>query len=288
VQRRLVRIFGEGGEAGGRYVPLVTRVTTLSPSLESGVLSPAQASRFVSLLPHWNQETPSTVGPASQGAPAWRSLHSILSTRGGTAADHALLLTSIFLGMGLDAYVCIGTKLVGGHATSRGGGGGMDDLHASLASTALGGPVLEEEGVWVLTRYPIPPQQKQRQGGETARAEGASSGAVNESGSNFYVVFHDPLTGLKYLPKSFPEFNPVGPPVPLASPPFPFLRLACCFSNDRFYACTVSSSLVSPAGAPRALPYFLIQTNNTTHTHTHTHTHCTHAFFRPGTTRWPT
>jgi hypothetical protein len=199
-RHRLVRVFGEGGEAGGRFVPTAGRLAAL-PADRVGVDSPAAAARFVSLLPHWRSDPAGAVGPATPGAPAWRSLHAILAAKGGSAQDHALLLASLFLGFGLDAYVVVGTRAAaaaggGGEAGGAGGGGEGGD-------PALG--PREEEHAWVMTRAP-------RRGG------------------GFRAVFHEPLTAQRFSP---------------AAAGCPYLRVACAFSADRFYALAAGDDAVA-------------------------------------------
>ena len=98
-------------------------------------------------------------------------------------------------------------------------------------------PEVEEECAWVLTRYPNPPSNSSSRG----NSEGVDATSTPPL-PPFSVVFHDPLTGLKYHPSQFPPFNPLGGPTSASPSPsassFPFHRLACVFSSDRFYACT--------------------------------------------------
>ena len=74
--------------------------------------TPAQAAHFVSLLAHCRDRA-SAAGPSV--ADVWRTAHSTLATRSGETEEHALLLCSLLLGFGLDAYVCIGTDGRGPH-----------------------------------------------------------------------------------------------------------------------------------------------------------------------------
>lgn len=78
--------------------------------------SPLQAAHFVSLL-RFERSLP--VG----GTDVWHSGHAMLCRRSGEAEEHALLLCSLLLGFGLDAYVCIGTDVHGPHVwvMTRGG-----------------------------------------------------------------------------------------------------------------------------------------------------------------------
>ena len=84
--------------------------------------SPAQAAHFVALLAHTRDHAAS-----SSVADVWRTLHSTLATRGGETEEHALLLCSLLLGFGLDAYVCLGADARGPHVwvLTRDGSGGL-------------------------------------------------------------------------------------------------------------------------------------------------------------------
>jgi len=83
----------------------------------------AKAAHFVSLL---GFERSLPVG----GTDVWHSPHALLCRKSGEAEEHALLLCSLLLGFGLDAFVCIGTDAHGPHVwvLTRGGdaGGGKD------------------------------------------------------------------------------------------------------------------------------------------------------------------
>jgi hypothetical protein len=156
------------------------------------------------------------VGASAPGTPVWRSLHCILSTRGGTAADHAVLLASLFLGFGLDAYVCIGLGVARGSS-----GGSSGSSSGSGGGASLG--AVEEEAVWVLTRVPAPPPPQQ-----------PLQQQHSQPPQRYTVTLHDPLTGLQHAP---------------TSPTCPFRRLHCLFSQAAFYACTAGDdTLGSIAG----------------------------------------
>jgi centrosomal protein CEP76 len=152
---RAVRIFGE--TEGGEHLPAPS---FLLPLQADRVLdSPAAAARFVSLLPF---RTPESVvgGPLGSRAP-WRSVHATLAARGGDATAHALLLASLLLGFGLDAYVAVGT----------------------LAGPSGG----EEEVMWVVTRYPVAGARR-------------GEGEQRPAGPAYRVVFWDPATGGRSSP----------------------------------------------------------------------------------------
>lgn len=104
---RAVKIFAQT-EAG------VNRpVCTFVRPLRAGRLidSPRAAARFVSLIPY--QKDDASAGGAA--AETWNSQHAFLCQLCGDAQDHALLLCSLLLGFGLDAYVCVGTDGSGPH-----------------------------------------------------------------------------------------------------------------------------------------------------------------------------
>lgn len=90
--------------------------------------SPLQAAHFVSLL-RFERSLP--VG----GTDVWNSCHAMLCRRAGEAEEHALLLCSLLLGFGLDAYVCIGTDLHGPHVwvMTRGG----DEAYPALSGRSV-------------------------------------------------------------------------------------------------------------------------------------------------------
>lgn len=73
--------------------------------------TPRHAAHFVSLIRH---EREPTAGAST--VDVWRTVHATLALRGGEAEEHALLLCSLLLGFGLDAYVCLGTDGGGTHA----------------------------------------------------------------------------------------------------------------------------------------------------------------------------
>lgn len=62
-----------------------------------------QKRRFVSLLPF--QRRPAV---GDQRLQNWNSPHTFLAAGRGDCSDHALLLCSLLLGFGLDAFVCVG------------------------------------------------------------------------------------------------------------------------------------------------------------------------------------
>ena len=87
-------------------------VTAFVQPLQTGRLieSPLQAAHFVALLAHTRDHA-----AGSSVSDVWHTVHSVLATRSGETEEHALLLCSLLLGFGLDAYVCIGTDGRGPH-----------------------------------------------------------------------------------------------------------------------------------------------------------------------------
>lgn len=71
--------------------------------------------RFVSLLPF---QPRASVG--EQRALTWNSPHAFLATGTGDVSDHALLLCSLLLGFGLDAFVCCGLARPDASSSSSG------------------------------------------------------------------------------------------------------------------------------------------------------------------------
>lgn len=98
---RLVKIFAQ--DECGTNRPVCSFVCPL----RAGRLldSPRQAARFVSLLGY--EHTPSVGGGRAE---MWSSLHAFLCKGKGDCEDHAVLLCSLLLGFGLNAFVCVGTK----------------------------------------------------------------------------------------------------------------------------------------------------------------------------------
>ncbi|CAH3025955.1 unnamed protein product [Porites evermanni] len=101
---RLVKIFAQ--DECGTNRPVCSFVCPL----RAGRLldSPRQAARFVSLLGY--EHLPSVGGGKVE---MWSSLHAFLCKGKGDCEDHAVLLCSLLLGFGLNAYVCVGTKAKG-------------------------------------------------------------------------------------------------------------------------------------------------------------------------------
>jgi len=113
---RLVKIFAEDEWGGHR--PGCSYVTPLS----AGRLldSPRHAARFVSLIPYTKLDAVGT-GTGAGRMEVWNHFHTFLSLRRVDCEDHAILLCSLLLGFGLDAYVCVGT------VQDQGAGGSMRD-----------------------------------------------------------------------------------------------------------------------------------------------------------------
>ncbi|CAK9003009.1 Centrosomal protein of 76 kDa (Cep76) [Durusdinium trenchii] len=99
-RKRMVKIFAEN-EWGDHY----PACTFVSPSRGGRLVdTPQHAARFVSLIPYVREEA---VGGGRMEV--WHTMHSFLSKGQGDCEDHALLLCSLLLGFGLDAFVCVGT-----------------------------------------------------------------------------------------------------------------------------------------------------------------------------------
>ncbi|GLG93151.1 Uncharacterized protein GBIM_00636 [Gryllus bimaculatus] len=101
--RRTVKLFHQ--DENGQNRPVFHFVQCLKvgrPLLEL----PQEAAWFVSLI---HLQPPSLMG-ALPVVEQWYIPHTFLCIKKGGPANHATLLCSLFLGFGLDAYVCIGTK----------------------------------------------------------------------------------------------------------------------------------------------------------------------------------
>lgn len=75
-----------------------------------GISSPEEAARFVYLIPFSKKEDILTRDKV------WMDIDAFLTEGRGSAIEHSLLLCSLLLGFGYDAYVCIGTSSDGPHA----------------------------------------------------------------------------------------------------------------------------------------------------------------------------
>ncbi|XP_054897838.1 centrosomal protein of 76 kDa isoform X2 [Poeciliopsis prolifica] len=102
-QSKLVKIFAQDENGVNRPVCSYVRVLRAGRLLEN----PRQAARFVSLLAH--ERAPVVGGGGKQEQ--WCTLMAFLCRGKGDCEDHAALLCSLLLGFGLDAYVCVGTKV---------------------------------------------------------------------------------------------------------------------------------------------------------------------------------
>lgn len=76
-----------------------------------GIPTPNHAARFVSLIP-FKRDDP---GPQLERAEIWHRFTSFLSARSGDFEDHCLLLCSLLLGFGMEAYMVIGSSSDGAH-----------------------------------------------------------------------------------------------------------------------------------------------------------------------------
>ncbi|XP_076016712.1 centrosomal protein of 76 kDa [Genypterus blacodes] len=108
-QSKMVKIFAQDENGVNRPVCSYVRVIRTGRLLES----PRQAARFVSLLAHEKALVVGGGGKQEQ----WCTLMAFLCRGKGDCEDHATLLCSLLLGFGLDAYVCVGTKVKGGAHT---------------------------------------------------------------------------------------------------------------------------------------------------------------------------
>ncbi|CAG5134305.1 unnamed protein product [Candidula unifasciata] len=102
---RLVKMFAQ--DENGFKRP----VSSFVKPLRAGRLldTPRQAARFVALMHH---EKLQALGGGDK-VEQWTSTHAFLCRNRGDCEDHAVLLCSLLLGFGLDAYVCVGTKVKG-------------------------------------------------------------------------------------------------------------------------------------------------------------------------------
>ena len=105
-QQRPVKLFALSELGTQRPVSAFVRPLRADRILET----PQLAAHFVSLLAHARDHA-----AGSSVADVWHTSHATLATAGGETEEHALLLCSLLLCFGLDAYVCIGTDGRGPH-----------------------------------------------------------------------------------------------------------------------------------------------------------------------------
>lgn len=99
IDSRNIRILAEDECGSHRFV--CSMLSPMEPPRE--LLSPRFAARFVSLIPL--RSDPGLRGGRAEG---WRSAFATVCRMQGSAEDHALLLCSLLLGWGLDAWVALG------------------------------------------------------------------------------------------------------------------------------------------------------------------------------------
>jgi hypothetical protein len=100
VNGRVIKILTE--DEIGCHRSVCSLVAPIPPPRE--LTSARHAARFVSLLPFRRD-----AGVTGGRVETWRSAHAIMARRQGDVEDHALLLCSLLLGWGMDAWVALGT-----------------------------------------------------------------------------------------------------------------------------------------------------------------------------------
>eukprot|EP01006_Ploeotia_vitrea_P034444 TRINITY_DN65753_c7_g1_i2.p1 TRINITY_DN65753_c7_g1~~TRINITY_DN65753_c7_g1_i2.p1 ORF type:complete len:530 (+),score=268.68 TRINITY_DN65753_c7_g1_i2:743-2332(+) len=105
-QQRHIKMFALNEYGVRRFVSTFVQPLRADRCLDS----PLHAARFVRLIPY---EKDVTIG--GERTEIWYSPHSVLSQGKGDLESHALLLCSLLLGFGLDAYVVVGTNHNGPH-----------------------------------------------------------------------------------------------------------------------------------------------------------------------------
>jgi centrosomal protein CEP76 len=197
LKKRSVTIFAENETGAFSPTP-----SFLTPLIADRVInSPAEAARFVSLLPY-RETDEGGLGPKRS---IWHSIHSVIAKRAGGAEDHAVLLASLLLGLGMDAYVAMGSR-----------------------SSVDGG---EEEAIWVITRYAVILTSVSSENETTSRPLGSDDDSSSPSSSSpssnsiFRVNCWDPLTGHRSPPG---EISPSG---------YTYSSVSSVFSHDKFFAC---------------------------------------------------
>eukprot|EP01028_Stygiella_incarcerata_P008657 TRINITY_DN3840_c0_g1_i1.p2 TRINITY_DN3840_c0_g1~~TRINITY_DN3840_c0_g1_i1.p2 ORF type:complete len:727 (+),score=202.06 TRINITY_DN3840_c0_g1_i1:98-2278(+) len=123
---RMVKIFGRSESGASR--PVFSYVFPMM--CDRIVESPRHAARLVSLVPVVEEDETGAAGDEDAriggirtdasgggGREIWWTMHSFLAMGRGRVHQHAVLLCSLLLGFGLDAYVCLGLRRDGkGHA----------------------------------------------------------------------------------------------------------------------------------------------------------------------------
>lgn len=209
-RRRLVKIFGENEL--GEFHPVVSYVTPLVTN--RAIDSPAEAARFVSLLPTVTPSESIGIGASSARREIWPSLHSIIAAKATSIEGRAVLLCSLLLGFGLDAYVAIGTRTEGSQPNQS---------------------TTEEETAWVVTRYTtVNPGLNSTKNNSHSPNAGSPPGRINSNtltvSSKSSLVYQincwDPTTGHRCSPG---DILPSGAC---------YGRIAVLFSHNVFYACS--------------------------------------------------
>jgi hypothetical protein len=201
---RPVKIFGESER--GEFLPVCSYVTPISAGrlLES----PYHAARFVALIPYKREET---LGASSSSGGArkelWYPPHVTLALRQGDVESHAVLLCSLFLGFGLEAYVCSGTRI-----DSEG---------------------VENEYCWVVTRYATTVAAPE--GSSTGRSSDDDEEAGEKTVTVARVTFWDPLTGQASNPLGgAASATTSGSGAPASG--YRYYRVSAVFNHSSFYA----------------------------------------------------
>ncbi|RUS90786.1 hypothetical protein EGW08_001405 [Elysia chlorotica] len=104
-QDRLVKMFAQDENGVKRPVSSYVKPLRAGRLLDT----PREAARFVSLMHH---EKLQSLGGGDK-VEQWTNAHAFLCRNRGDCEDHAVLLCSLLLGFGLDAYICVGTKVKG-------------------------------------------------------------------------------------------------------------------------------------------------------------------------------
>ncbi|KAG1656157.1 Centrosomal protein [Nymphon striatum] len=104
-EHRLVKIFAQDENGVNQFV-----CDFIRPILGEKIIETArESSWFVVLFSHESSFSMSGAG-GKDGKEFWSNLHTFLCRRQGDHPERAVLLCSLLLGFGLNAYVCIGTK----------------------------------------------------------------------------------------------------------------------------------------------------------------------------------
>lgn len=129
----------------------------------------------MSLIPYTKVDAVGS-GAGAGRMEVWNQFHTFLSLRRGDCEDHAILLCSLLLGFGLDAYVCVGT------VQDQGGSGNIRDHVWVITRSRRNGSMNRPRVVFweTLTGQRYPHRLLAAQSAADAGKAGAAAAAASE------------------------------------------------------------------------------------------------------------